>query len=157
MTIANTLQQRLNVVGCPYELIPHRHSGSSHESAEAAHVDEGHLAKAVVLQDDHGFVMAVLPADRYLRLHAARDALGRPGLELAPENNAESLFADCRPGAIPPVGPAYGLETLLDEGFINLAHVYVEAGDHRHLVKLSGGSFAKLLAGARGGHFANDR
>jgi len=155
MTIADTLQQRLNVVGCPYELIPHRPSGSSRESAEAAHVDDGHLAKAVILQDDRGFVMAVVPADRYLRLHAVRELLDRPGLELAPEENAESLFADCRPGAIPPVGPAYGLETLLDEGFVNLAHVFVEAGDHRHLVKLPGEAFPRLLAGARGGHFAH--
>ena len=157
MTIADTLQRRLNEVGCAYELIPHRDSGSSHESAEAAHVDEGHLAKAVVLQDDHGFVMAVVPADRYLRLHAARDTLDRSALELAAEEEAESLFADCRPGAIPPVGPAYGLETLLDEGFVNLNHVYLEAGDHRHLVKVPGDAFPKLLAGARSGHYAHDQ
>jgi Ala-tRNA(Pro) deacylase len=64
------------------------------------------------------------------------------------------LFPDCAKGAVPALGAAYGLETFLDEALTSLANVYFEAGDHRHLLRVSGDAFAELLAGARRGHFS---
>ena len=55
------------------------------------------------------------------------------------------LFADCKPGAIPPVGAAYGIKTYWDEELGTRAEVYFEAGDHQTLVHMSGADFGKLM------------
>jgi len=64
------------------------------------------------------------------------------------------LFDDCEPGAVPPLGPAYGIETLLDESLTSVADVFFEAGDHELLVHLRGEIFQALLRGARRGYYS---
>jgi Ala-tRNA(Pro) deacylase len=63
------------------------------------------------------------------------------------------LLTDCAPGAVPPLGPVYGIETFLDEALTTLSEVYFESGDHQNLVKVSGDDFLMLLAGVRRGHY----
>jgi Ala-tRNA(Pro) deacylase len=75
-------------------------------------------------------------------------------LELASETEVDNLFKDCQPGAIPPLGLAYDMETVLDEALITLAKVYFEAGDHEHLAQVNGDDFRKLLSGVRHGYFS---
>jgi len=77
-------------------------------------------------------------------------------LHLATEDEIAELFDDCQLGAVPPLGPAYGIETLLDESLTSLADVYFEAGDHVQLVHLSGEDFQALLSGARRGYYSHD-
>jgi Ala-tRNA(Pro) deacylase len=69
------------------------------------------------------------------------------------ESDLGQLFPDCEPGAVPPFGFAYGLETLLDEALRSLSAIYFEAGDHTHLVRVNGETFTKLMAGVRHGRF----
>ena len=154
MTIAEKVEQCLALEGVNYQLVRHPKSYSSRETAQAAHVREDHIAKAVILKDEHGFVMAVIPASSWLRLHALEHELNRK-LEFATEKEIDALFADCQPGAIPPLGPAYGLETVLDEELTSLGDVYLEAGDHEHLVQVNGMSFRTLLSGSRHGHISH--
>ena len=67
------------------------------------------VAKAVVLRDEYGYVLAILPASHHIRLQDLRMQLGLD-VDLAAEYEIEELFDDCVPGAIPPVGECYGLE-----------------------------------------------
>jgi Ala-tRNA(Pro) deacylase len=75
---------------------------------------------------------------------------------LASEDEIAHLFKDCEPGAVPPLGPAYGIETLLDEALANLDEVYFEAGDHEQLVHIRGEDFQGLLTGVRRGYYSHD-
>ena len=59
------------------------------------------------------------------------------------------------PGAVPPLGDVYGVETLLDEALNSLAHVYFEAGDHERLIKVETEQFKSLMLGVRHGHFSD--
>jgi Ala-tRNA(Pro) deacylase len=43
-----------------------------------------------------------------------------------------------RAGAVPPFGQVYGIETILDEAFVDAEEVYFEGGDHRALVHVNG-------------------
>jgi Ala-tRNA(Pro) deacylase len=88
-------------------------------------------------------------------MHAISHELDRD-LELATEEEVGAIFPDCEIGAVPPVGKAYGVETLLDDSFNSLADVYFEAGDHEHLVYTSGDSFRKLFGGSRHGYYHHD-
>ena len=77
-------------------------------------------------------------------------------LEPATEEEIATLFKDCEPGAVPPLGPAYGVETLLDEALASLDEVYFEAGDHEQLVHVNGEGFRNLLRGVRHGYFSHE-
>lgn len=154
MTIAATQQRYLVQRNAPYDLLLHPHTGSSHETAEAACIPADHIAKGVVVKDTAGYVMVVIPASNLLRLKHLRHDLKRD-LNLVLEAELAELFDDCEPGAVPPLGPAYGIETFLDESLTSLADVYFEAGDHEQLVHLGGEDFQGLLAGARRGYFSH--
>jgi Ala-tRNA(Pro) deacylase len=154
MTIATTVQTLLNDRQIPYEVIAHPRTESSAETAAAAHVPDDHIAKGVVLKDGQGYLLVVIPASRWVELGRVREELNR-SVEVAPETEAEQLFPDCQPGAVPPLGFAYGLTTLLDEALTTLAKVFFEAGDHEHLVAVTGEHFQTLLSGTRHGHFSS--
>lgn len=127
MTIAARVEQVFRDHGAHYKLIPHRSTGSTHESAEAARVRDDHMTKAVVVRDDQGCAMAVIPGDTWLDLNALALETGR-AFTLDDESDLKTLFPDCESGAVPPLGFAYHLETYLDEALSSLSTVYFEAG-----------------------------
>lgn len=67
------------------------------------------------LEDDKGYLMAVLPATHKVDLGVVRHQLKRE-LGLATESELADLFKDCEPGAIPPLGKAYGISKTQDTG-----------------------------------------
>ncbi len=70
------------------------------------------------------------------------------------KSELEEIFFDCERGAIPPVGPAYGIPTVIDESLLQVEDIYLEGGDHEELVHLNATSFADLLTGSRHCSFA---
>ena len=155
MAIAETVINYLVEKNVTYDQVSHPHSGSTHETAEASHVREDHIAKGVIVKDASGYAMIVVPAINYVEMKHVRQELDRE-LELVEEDEFAKLFPDCEPGAVPPLGPAYQIETFLDEALTSLANVYFEAGDHEHLVHVNGEGFRTLLSGVRHGHYSHD-
>ena len=100
MAIAGRLEWYLNHQGVVHEVIPHPPTGSSRQTAQVAHVDEDHLAKSVLLEDERGYLLTVLPASRRVSLEDLRQQLGRR-LELATEAELSEIFDDCQVGAVP--------------------------------------------------------
>ncbi|MFS1524531.1 aminoacyl-tRNA deacylase [Microbulbifer sp. 2304DJ12-6] len=147
MTIAARLSQYLNDQSVDYHLIQHPHSRTSRESAHAAHVREDQVAKAILLRDEEGPVLVVIPASSSLDMRAVHDETGRNGLEMVAENELGSIFPDCELGALPPVGQAYGITTMLDSSLSHCETIYFEAGDHEELVEMDGPLFLKLFEG----------
>jgi len=154
MTIARTVLSLLQSRQIPYDLLPHAYCETTRESAESANIPLDRMAKAVVLSDHKGLLMAVLPGDRYVDLADLEERLGRP-LKLVDEGRLLPVFTDCERGAIPPLGPAYGMDTIVDDSLVGLPDVYFEAGDHCELVRVHGDRFLALLAEARYAHFAH--
>ena len=107
-----------------------------------------------MLEDDKGFLMAVVPASHKVDLGAVRRQLNRE-LGLATDRELVELFKDCEPGALPPLGLAYGIDTILDESLVDVPDIYFEAGDHRVLVHVSGSGFLKLMANAPRGQISH--
>ena len=155
MAVAETIQHFLEQNSVDYSLVPHPHTGSSHETAEAAHVSEDHIAKAVIVKDEAGYAMVVVPASNWVDVEHLRKELNRD-VHLATEDELTKLFSDCEAGAVPPLGHAYGVETFIDQALQSLSNVYFEAGDHEQLVHTSGDDFRKLLAGVRHGYYSHD-
>lgn len=154
MSISQTLNSYLSNHNVQYEIVHHPVTGSSRETASVTHVDEDHIAKAVIVKDVNGFAMVVLPGSEWLKMRALQEEVDR-NFALAEESEIEKLFSDCETGAIPPLGQAYGLETYLDERLTSLANIYFEAGDHENLVHIHGDAFHDLFKGVRHGHFSH--
>jgi Ala-tRNA(Pro) deacylase len=153
MAIAHTLESYITQRGIPYDVISHAHSHSSAQTAELAHVPGDRLAKSVILEDDDGYVMAVLPATCHVKLGRLSRELNR-NLRLATETTLPALFGDCELGAIPPVGLAYGVSTIVDDGIARQPEVYFEAGDHEKLIRMSREDFRLLMDRAARAQFA---
>jgi len=153
MGIAITLQEYLDREGVPYEVTEHPHTHNSRETAQAAHVPGDYLAKSVLLEDEQGYVLAVIPSTHRVELGKLRKALNR-NLGLATEDEVGRLFRDCEIGAIPPVGQAYGVDVVVDDGVAERAEIYFEAGDHLALIHMDGQSFERLMGGVPHGHFS---
>ncbi len=153
MSIASTVKWFLDSHQVSYEILQHPHTSSSAETADAAYIWGDQLAKSVVLEDERGYVMAVLPASHRVDLKKLRHQLHR-NLEFASEEELGEIFSDCEIGAIPPLGAAYGIPVVYDDYLARLGSVYFEAGDHEDLVYMGGAEFLHMLAGAPHGRFA---
>ena len=94
MAIAATIERYLAGQGISYEVVAHRHTGDSLHTAEAAHVSGESVAKAVVLEDEQGYVVAVLPATYKLKIGELHDFTGRRHLRLVSEYQSSLVCSE---------------------------------------------------------------
>ncbi|MGH6735771.1 MAG: aminoacyl-tRNA deacylase [Methyloceanibacter sp.] len=153
MAIAPTLAKYLAAKNVAYDVLPHEPTQSSMRTAQACHIPGERLAKAVLIRDEQGYALVVLPASHYIRLSALKRQLG-DDIELASEREIVDLFEDCARGAIPAIGECYGLDMVVDDDIDSQPEVYFEGGDHVTLIHMSHAQFARLMAQARHGRFS---
>ena len=145
MAVAMTLKSYLDDHHIDYDTVEHAHTESAVDSAKSAHVPPHQMAKAVVLEDDSGYIVSVLPSNNRLNLSWVNEELQRE-LRLATEPELKPLFDDCETGAIPALSEAYGLKVIWDDQLRHASDIYIEAGDHEHLIHLKGEAFRHLMA-----------
>jgi Ala-tRNA(Pro) deacylase len=153
MTTALAVRQYLETQCIAYDVLPHAPTTSSLHTAEIAHVSADKLAKAVILKRNVGYLVAVVPASRNLQWTALRDSL-KQNVALATEEEIAWLLPDCAAGAVPPIGEAYGIETVIDDSIGEQPDIYFEGGDHATLVHMSGSAFCAAMAHAKHGRFS---
>jgi Ala-tRNA(Pro) deacylase len=144
MAIARTIKSYLDERGVDYDTVEHPHTETAMDSAKSAHVPPHQMAKAVVLEDEGGYIVSVLPSNNRLNLGWVSEELNRE-LKLASEPELRELFGDCDIGAIPALSEAYGLKVIWDDQLKHASDIYIEAGDHEHLIHLRGEDFQKLM------------
>ena len=151
------LSAYLSQCDATYEVCAHRHSRGSSQTARTARVPLRQLAKAVIVEDDEGCVMAVVPGDRYVGLSRLSELLGRRHLRLADEERVAALFPDCDRGAVPALGMVWGLQIVVDDGLEVSDVVYLECGDHERLLKVTHEQFLALMRPVLHGRFSDLR
>ena len=144
MAMASTLVKYLAQNGIAYDIVPHRYTLSSLHTAHAAKVSADKVAKPVIFEDETGYLMAVVPATQRVKIGELNHVLNRH-MGLATEAELPPLFSDCDLGATPPIGQAYGMETVVDDSLTQCSDVYFEAGDHQELIHVKGSAFRKLM------------
>jgi len=154
MAIAITLQEYLDDSGIEYEVLPHTYTTTSMNTALASRISGNNLAKSVILGDEYGYLMAIVPATHHIEIGRLSNQLNRR-LGLATEQELEDLFTDCDMGAIPPVGNLYGMNVIVDDALMDCNDVYFEAGDHTDLIHISGNNFSEMVSGAEHGQFSH--
>ena len=156
MTIAWKLEIYLEQREVEYQVVTHPHSEYSMETAAKSHVHGDALAKGVLVKDDDGYLLVVLPADYHIELESLHKLLGQE-VAMVGEATLEEIFSDCELGAVPPIGMAYGVKTIWDpkSSLGKQDEVFFEAGDHQSLVQMSGVQFHELMAPAERGEFSH--
>jgi Ala-tRNA(Pro) deacylase len=152
MSLAPTLQKHLDRY-VRYEVMTHDPTLTSSRTAEACHISGDCLAKGILLRRGSSYILAVLPASHHIRMADLRSQIG-DDVDLAQETEVARLFHDCAPGAVPPIGECYGLETIVDDGIEAQPDVYLEGGDHATLVHMDQAEFKQMMAEARHGRFS---
>ena len=153
MAIAITLREYLQNQGISYDVIDHRRTDSTLNTAEAAHIPGDRMAKSILLGDDESYMLAVIPATHRLEMGQLIQLTGRK-LSLISEQELQQAFADCETGAVPPTGPPYGIETLVDASLLKQPELYFESGDHGKLIHISREKFKELESDAIVGEFS---
>jgi len=156
MSITARVSDYLDVNHIQYEVIHHAHSSSSLDSAKMAQISPMKLAKAVVLEDHEGrHMMAILPSTNKISFHKLEDEMNRD-FHLLSEQSVYKMFKDCEPGAIPPVGHAYHMDSVYDELLSDQKDIFLEGGDHQTLIHLKGSEFQKLMTDCRHSRFSGE-
>ncbi len=153
MTTALRVAAYLGNAQVDYETVGHPAEPTSSEIAQSAHIPGNQLVKAVLLKDEKGHLLAVLPSTHHIDFGAIKSLIHR-SLDVASENELKSYFPDCDLGAVPPIGAAYTLDTIADKSLQDEEVLYFEAGDESQLIKVDKATFVTLMAAAEWVHFS---
>ncbi len=147
MSIAKTVKQYLDDKHIIYSVQQVQHFDSPLQAAVTAGIAPRSLYYPVVLRDPFGLMMAILPASHELDYTHLGALLNRK-VDLAFHTQLSSVFSDCQPGMIPPIGEPYGIRTIIDAGLETPEEVYMVAGDNSRIIKLSRKDFLMTQANA---------
>ena len=153
MVMAITLQRYLDGLGVDYEVVAHPYAETGLDTAERAHIPPEKLAKSIMLEDEGGYMMAVCPASRRIKLGELYRETNRR-MEFANENELADMLGDCVLGAVPPVGDLYGIDVVVELDLFMQPDIYFEAGDHEDLIHVSADNFQKLMSNAEHASFS---
>lgn len=146
MYISERLKKLLEDSGTEYQVIEHDLAFTALEEAAATHVPGRNWAKTVVVLVAGRPALVTLPATRRVDAEKLRLVTGSDEVELATEEEFQTLFPDCELGAMPPFGNLYGQDTFVDESLREDEFIAFHAGDHRTAVEISYDAFEALAA-----------
>ena len=128
-----------------YTTISHSRAYTAQEIAHSAHIPGKELAKTVLIKIDGTLAMAVLHASYKVDLERLRAAAGAAHVELASEQEFRDRFSDCEPGAMPPFGNLYGMETFAAEDLARNKEIAFNAGSHVEVIRMAYVDFERIV------------
>lgn len=134
--ITARLLAKLEQAGIDFVLTEHE---AVYTSAEAAEVRGSSLhsgAKALIVKGNDDFVMAVIPADLALRSTALRKVIRSRRLRFATKEELLELTG-LTPGAVPPFGSLFNLQTVCDERLAENEKINFNAGTHSQSIRMT--------------------
>jgi Ala-tRNA(Pro) deacylase len=138
------LKEFLDARRIPYDVLVHPPTYTAQETAQKLHVRGRYFAKPIVIQSNGRRMIAVVPAHRRLDLEKMAYLVGGRSFELVPEYELEELFPDQELGAMSPVGPFFGMATVLDRRLTEQPFIVFNAGSHAEAIRLRTSDFLAL-------------
>ena len=128
-----------------YSVLRHPVAYTAQEEAAAAQVPGHDWAKVVVCVADDRPLLAVLPAPLKVDVTRLKDATHASSLRLAREDEFKGLYTDCEIGAMPPLGPLYRQEVVVEETLADDRDIVFDAGSHREAIRMRYAEFERLV------------
>ena len=125
--------------------IPHVDSLTASELAESIHIHGRAVAKVVLVWAGDRYVMAVLPANRWIDLEGLAAVIGADDVSVATEHELRRLFPDCELGAMPPFGNLYGVDVYVDSTLATEPVIFFPIGSHHEAMELRYVDYAHLV------------
>lgn len=122
--------------GISYRRTSHKPVYTSAEAAAVRGVSLHSGAKALVLKAGDHFLLVVLPGDLSLDSAALRTVLGTRKTRFASKEELLEITG-LTPGAVPPFGSLFGLETVCDTGLADNESINFNAGSHTDSLQMS--------------------
>lgn len=128
-----------------YVVVTHSEAFTAQEVAASAHIPGKDMVKTVIVKADGDMKMVVLPSTHDVDFSAIREALDADEVELASEDEFESLFPDSELGAMPPFGNFYDMDTMVAESLTHDDIIAFNAGNHKEVIKMAYSDFEELV------------
>jgi Ala-tRNA(Pro) deacylase len=145
MAIPASISEFLDRHHARYSVLTHPAAYTAQEEAGAAHVPGPEWAKVVVCIADDRPLLAVLPATLKVDLARVKDATHASSVRLAHEDEFKGLYTDCEIGAMPPLGPLYRQEVVVEETLTDDREIVFDAGSHRESIRMPYTEFERLV------------
>jgi len=146
MPLSERLRSFLDSHHAEYTFTTHPKAFTAREVAVAEHLPPREVAKTVVILGDGAYYIIVIPASRLVDLHEVRTALGFSQVRLATEDELAKLFPDCEVGAMPPLGPLYGVPVYLDGILVGQDTLTFNAGTHCDVIHMETAEYRRLVS-----------
>jgi Ala-tRNA(Pro) deacylase len=136
-----------------FRVVTHPEAFTAQEEAAAAHVSGWSWGKVVVLKKPDAYLLAVLPAACLIDLTRLKGLVGEAEVAFASVEEIRAACPGSEPGAVPPFGRLWGMETVLDQMLVDRPALTLPAGDHRTAIEMRTTEYLRL-ADPRVGPFA---
>ena len=144
------VRRTLDRAGIGYELLEHRHTESGIAEAYALGVSAADVGKTVILDAPSGRVRAVIPASKHVDLRKTAETLdeNRHRIHLMSEERLAKEYPQFELGAVPPFAGTENERVVLDTRLAGRDTVVVEAGSHKHSIRLAVSDLIRLTDAA---------
>ncbi len=156
MKALHRMERFLDEHRIPFDVVAHPHSQTSAETARAAGISPGRMAKGVVLDGQGCQLVAMIPADEEIHLGKLAQDMGMD-VRLADTATVSSLFSECEPGVVPGLPNAWGVEMVWDDDLMAQPDIYLEGGDHERLLHIETRFLREAFGDAPHCHFSQPR
>ena len=144
MPLKKRLKEFLDENQVKYITMIHSKAYTAQEIAATLHVPGKSFAKSVVLKADGKYVLAVLPATHRVNLDLFKQVAHAHEVEIATEDEFESLFPKCEIGAMPAIGRIYDLPTYVDSSLTKNEDICFNATTHSEVIKMKYTDYERL-------------
>lgn len=144
MAVTELVQEYLRRANIAYSVFPHAPAYSAQEEAAVTHISGRDWAKPVVFYADAEPIMAVVPADLVIDVEQLLLLTGADHIRIANEDELVTLYPDCEPGAMPPLGPLYNQPVFVDIALAAEPQIVFNGGTHGDAVCMRYDDFAEL-------------
>jgi Ala-tRNA(Pro) deacylase len=134
----------LDRAGVNYKVLRHRQTYTAQDLAATEHVSGWNVIKPVLVLADDRLYLCALPASQRIDMARLRNALHASKIELADEPTLGRVCSDCELGAEPPIGPLFGIQTIMEESLNEADRVMFQAGTHGEAVEMPTSDFKRV-------------
>ncbi len=146
MHFPSNLKKLLDTKQINYSLTMYNNDTFEANSFRDHHLRNSNAARSVLLEDQQGRILALLPANCILDLHRLRQLLGRHLVAVSPAE-VETLMSSKGLDVIPAIPNINGLETVIDEQLVNAkTPILLDSGKAPHLLEIDHNALESLMS-----------
>ncbi|HEX6844923.1 MAG TPA: YbaK/EbsC family protein [Actinomycetota bacterium] len=119
-----------------YEVLRHERAFTGIDEARVLGIEADEVLKTVILDSKGEHIAAVLPSGERLDMNLVREVLEDPDAKLAREDEITHDFGGFELGALPPIAPLLGVDTIVDPTVKDHGPVIFAGGSQTESVKV---------------------